>query len=246
MTFKLYRVLSIFVFGVLLLAMSYQNAASAQVGLRWDPNDPNPEGYKVFTRADKEHDRFGLAYDYQDPQPTLEDPDGLIPYSITRVDIELPGIPMQEVTYFFVVRAYDGELESPDSEEVFWVLDRTPPPVATDLQGSYSRDTNEITFTFNQAGDRAKFWKIYYTKTQGQDYVEFDTVQNTGQLNPTITKPFTAVPDGSQETVYFTVVSFFDMESFSPNSQELAIDVNRKAVPQPPQNVQVEITIPVQ
>lgn len=77
----------------------------ASVSLRWDPNNPAPEGYRVFARE------AGDSYDYAHP---------IWENSLTTCT--LTGL-TEGVTYYFVVRAFEGDLESVDSEEVSY----TPP-----------------------------------------------------------------------------------------------------------------------
>jgi len=87
-------------------------ALGANVTLQWDPNDPAPEGYRVFVRES------GAGYDYANP----------IWDSINKdqtTTCTLIGL-TEGTTYYFVVRAYEGDLESADSEEV----DYTPAAVA--------------------------------------------------------------------------------------------------------------------
>ncbi|WP_319523619.1 PKD domain-containing protein [uncultured Desulfosarcina sp.] len=73
---------------------------TAEVTLAWDPNDPTPEGYRIFQRIE------GESYDYSEPCWTGSDTQGTV-YNLAS-----------DTTYYFVVRAYDGDLESADSEEV--------------------------------------------------------------------------------------------------------------------------------
>jgi len=80
-------------------------ALAANVTLKWDANDPEPEGYRVFVRED------GASYNYS--APLWED---------NLTECTLIGL-TDGTTYHFVVRAYDGALESADSEEVTY----TPP-----------------------------------------------------------------------------------------------------------------------
>jgi hypothetical protein len=81
-------------------ADTYTVPQTAEVTLAWDPNEPTPEGYRIFQRTE------GQAYDYSDPCWTGSDTQGTV-YNLGW-----------DTTYYFVVRAYDGNLESADSEEV--------------------------------------------------------------------------------------------------------------------------------
>jgi hypothetical protein len=75
-------------------------AHSANVTLRWDANVPAPEGYRVFYRQGAQ------SYNYNNFLKQT----ALTTCTLTGLN--------EGVTYHFVVRAYDGELESADSEEV--------------------------------------------------------------------------------------------------------------------------------
>ncbi|BBO91074.1 fibronectin type III domain-containing protein [Desulfosarcina ovata] len=81
-------------------ADTYAVPQTTEVTLAWDANDPAPEGYRIFQRID------GEAYDYTDPVWTGTDTSGSV-YNLEY-----------DTTYYFVVRAYEGTLESADSEEV--------------------------------------------------------------------------------------------------------------------------------
>ena len=79
------------------------SAMAASVTLAWDPNDPTPEGYKIFVREQ------GQTYDYNNP--AWSGPE-------TRHTLDLT----EGTLYYFVVRAYDGVLESGDSVEINYAV----------------------------------------------------------------------------------------------------------------------------
>lgn len=79
---------------------------ASSVGLRWDANDPTPEGYRVFIRETNQ-----AIYDYDFPVWEGEE----IECVIDRLEVG--------VNYAFVVRAFEGELESEDSDEVYWTAE---------------------------------------------------------------------------------------------------------------------------
>lgn len=97
--------------------------SSASVSLRWDANVPAPEGYRVFARE------AGGSYDYDHP---------IWEKSLTTCT--LTGL-TEGVTYFFVVRAYEGDLESVDSDEVSY----TPPLVDTEPDSVTGTDNSSDT-----------------------------------------------------------------------------------------------------
>lgn len=110
----------LFVFITVLFFNTSFAYSSASVSLAWDANDPAPEGYRVFARE------AGGQYDYAHP---------IWEKSLTTCT--LTGL-TEGVTYYFVVRAFDGSLESVDSEEVSY----TPPLYSTESNTDSSTDTN--------------------------------------------------------------------------------------------------------
>ena len=109
--------------------------SSTGVTLRWDANDPAPAGYRVFVRE------AGSSYDYDHP---------IWEKSLTTCT--LTGL-TEGITYYFVVRAYEGELESVDSEEVSY----TPPVADADIEFDAgtepSNDTGTDTGNVDSDGD---------------------------------------------------------------------------------------------
>ena len=89
---------AIIILALILIFCDISNAAN--VTLRWDPNQPTPQGYRIFMREK------GQSYDYSAPVWTGS--------AVTAV---VDGM-VPETTYYFVVRAFEGDLESADSEEV--------------------------------------------------------------------------------------------------------------------------------
>lgn len=99
-------------------------AHSANVTLRWDANVPAPEGYRVFVREGAQ------SYDYEKPI-----------WENNLTTCTLSGL-NEGVTYHFVVRAYDGILESADSEEV----DYTPAAVVPNQAPTAVAGQNQVVY----------------------------------------------------------------------------------------------------
>ena len=132
--------LNTFLASIAIIAVSVSFAYSANVTLQWDANDPPPEGYRVFAREGSQ------SYNYDHPL-----------WENNLITCTLTGL-TEGVTYHFVVRAFDGDLESADSEEVSYtpaavVSNQAPMAVAgqnqsvdegslVTLDGSASSDTD--------------------------------------------------------------------------------------------------------
>lgn len=93
-------------------------AAAAEVLLAWDANVPAPDGYCVFQR------REGEAFDYANPAWPA---DGTDHKETTCTITDLTA----GATYFFVVRAYVGEDQSGDSNEVSYQAELALPETVT-------------------------------------------------------------------------------------------------------------------
>ena len=76
------------------------------VKVTWDANNPTPDGYRVYKRAE------GQAYNYSQPAWTGSEIVG----HVNGLD--------WDTTYYFVVRAYAGTQESADSNEVKYTTPR--------------------------------------------------------------------------------------------------------------------------
>lgn len=223
------RLLSLISVGLILVAP----AMAAQVTVTWDHNEPRPEGYRVFQRLED------AAYDYtapawQGPENiatiTYDDPIAATPASpadITgtwdqaaseiTVTWSQPAASASRTDYW-IVRAYEGEAESADSEEVN--LTKT---VVTQITR----------------------WDIFFSETEGGPWTPLYSLDAGAGAN-TITTPLTIVRPGETKTVYFTVVAFAGDGQFSPDAPGVAVTVDRPG-PQPPSGVTVKfVTIPVQ
>jgi hypothetical protein len=99
--------------GIPLGATTYDVPQTAGVKLAWDPNDPAPNGCRIYQRTE------GQSYDYSRPSWTGSDTSG------TTYNLDW------DTTHYFVVRAYAGSLESGDSDQVSFV---TPSPVTPPIQ----------------------------------------------------------------------------------------------------------------
>ncbi len=90
---------------IILILFSNAFVQAAQVTLVWDPNEPTPEGYMVFQRVE------GEAYDYESPVwPQAGDNPELTTCAIDNL--------VDDTNYYFVVRAYAGDEQSGNSNEV--------------------------------------------------------------------------------------------------------------------------------
>ncbi len=93
-------------------ANSYPIPQTGQVTLAWDANDPAPDGYRIYQRTD------GQTYDYSQPVWSGAATSGTV-YNLAW-----------DTTYYFVVRAYAGSLQSADSEEVSYTTGTTTVPIS--------------------------------------------------------------------------------------------------------------------
>jgi hypothetical protein len=95
---------------VLIIAMA-STAIAGEVTLAWDANNPAPDGYRLFVReTDQEYDYLAPAWEGTATQATISN----LSEGVERA---------------FVVRAYIGDNESGDSNEVVYTIEAQPEPV---------------------------------------------------------------------------------------------------------------------
>lgn len=75
-------------------------ALAAQITLAWEASDSGPDGYRVYQRMED------ASYNYDQPA-----------WTGSQTTATIDGL-ADETTYYFIVRAYEGEAESGDSNEV--------------------------------------------------------------------------------------------------------------------------------
>ena len=112
--FKITRIVCIFFSYFIFFSTTASLAASLK--LSWNPNTPAPEGYRVFVR------RGNQAYNYN--QPDWQGAHATCTFNNLEDQTE----------YYFVVRAFDGSITGPSSDEVHYVplvANNNPAPVPT-------------------------------------------------------------------------------------------------------------------
>ncbi len=105
------RTLGVLVLGLLFFTQPLVHAE--RVTLAWDPTDPAPDGYRLYQRVE------GETYDYSQAAWSGTDASGMI-----------DGL-ASGTNYYFVVRAYVGDVESADSNEVLFNAPSTVLPTYT-------------------------------------------------------------------------------------------------------------------
>lgn len=229
------RVLLSMIVTFVLCSISY----AAEVQLEWTPNTPNPDGYRLYQKDG------GGAYDYANPVvlPSTGGASGDIPGNLTTAIVPDLGVDGRSTKYCWVLRAFIGQDDSGDSNEVCYNVDLRVPPEPSSVSASWDKESSSITVQWNQDPSvPVKEWKVYYSLTSGSSYQLIDTVSNDGSSH-SITASFSAVPAGDRATVYFTVVAFRSDTLFSQNSGEVVVDVDRRELQIPVLRL---ITIPVE
>ncbi len=96
--------------GTLFLILFFSGVAFAEPLLQWDASSGDVTGYRVY---------YG----------TVSGGPYTASYAVETTSCSLYSLPLQQnVTYYFVVRAYNDGGESGNSDEVSWVMpDATPP-----------------------------------------------------------------------------------------------------------------------
>lgn len=166
---------TIFFAAIILMVMIFHFttiAFGASVTLQWDPNDPTPDGYRVFSRT------VNGVYDYT--QPLWEGQE--VTATVTVPD----GI------NYFVVRAYAGTLESADSIEVRYESPAQSVEMPQRVAGLDVTEMTDTTITLSWTPQDGVTYEAFIAQVSG-DYP--DTPAYAGQ-DPAAT--FTGLTEGEQ------------------------------------------------
>ena len=145
-----------FIFLFLFLGFfSISPAAAASVSLAWNPVQPAPDGYRLFVRQTNQ------AYDYG--RPTWEG---------TGSNATINNL-QDQTEYYIVVRAFDGNLESGNSNEVRYVV---PAPENTASKPPNSTGSDTTPPYWDGASPGIGLAKD--VSTGGRVTVEFDTARD--------------------------------------------------------------------
>ena len=237
----------LFVLGLILAVMVYR-ANGEQIRLQWDPVD-GVDGYLLYQAIRAQNPDTGQqehTFDFSSPITNEQFRDGKIPQDVTQLSVELPGVEGADTKYMFVARAFRGDEQSENSNEVSYVVSLVPPLPATELIGGYDKNAGIISIAWEQPQDEYEWrtvshWIVYYRIGDGE-WTAIGRIDSDHDL--TMEAPFDAVAEEEQASVDFVIVSYRRSGVYSANSQILTLDIDRRDVP-PVQNLRINIEIPV-
>jgi hypothetical protein len=210
---------------------------SEMIQLEWNYSADDQvkiDGFKIYMKR-----AYTEEYDFNNPETTLS-------ADIRSYKIDLEPVNNSNRNYVFVVRAYKGEQESDNSNEVGYKVIGIKPAAPIELTGEYNRETSILNLSWEQPQDEFDIWQwiVYYRLEDETEFTELGTVDKGQALM--LTKDFNVVEPGQSKTVYFTVVAFRrDFTIHSENSAEFSIVIDRQGPPVPPDNLKINIEIPV-
>lgn len=211
----------------------------------WDYDDHSGiEGFKLYSGHMGQNEDGTWAAQYGDtPIITGIPPDSR---EITTVEQGWTGVSKK---WCFMMRAYRGENESADSNEVCVTIDNTPLQAPQGALGQWDSENDVVILQWTQPDlNRTKYWQVYYKFSGETEYRLLDKLDNTGQPDLVLSKEITDVPAGESRDCIFTIVAYKDSAVFSPDSAEVAITIDRTpdAPIPPPDNFRLSVTIGVQ
>ena len=103
--FSRYRIICCLIFITITVLLIPAKGDATQITMAWDPTDPEPEGYRLYHRLEgQDYDYDNCIWSGTEPVATID-------------DLE------DDTGHYFVVRAFEGDVESSDSNEVYFYRD---------------------------------------------------------------------------------------------------------------------------
>lgn len=172
-----------------MLVVSPVIVSAAQVSLQWDANDPAPEGYRVYQRF------AGQSYDYS-----------VAVWTGTQTSCTIDNL-SEDVTYYFVVRAFGGEDSRGDSNEVTFsseeFLDGKDPSSNQDNQAPDAPSVNAPTHGATSST---------IPEINLSTYLDHDEDVHLGtQYQISTDADFTQIVFDRTSTIYLTVLTILDL-----------------------------------
>lgn len=174
---------------IITLVMSCAISHASEVTLAWDPNDPAPDGYRIFMRLD------GQAYNYTSPA-----------WHGVATTATITGL-SKTLTYHFVCRAFVGAHESGDSNEVFYTPPGDPPGMVNNI--TIQKEDGKM-FLINDPVDGSTV--DYYEVELDGDIVKSDAQRDGDQAR--VHHELTGIPMGNH-TVRIRSVNQWGASGFS-------------------------------
>jgi hypothetical protein len=197
---------------LLLAIYPLSTAGAASVTLAWDANSPPVDGYRLFSRI------AGEPYDYSNPA-----------WQGTATTCTLDQLEGGK-TYYMVVRAYLGTLESADSNEVQYTSPPNQAPIANagadqtvtsgstvilDGSASYDPDGSLVTYTWTQTSGQT-------CPLSGSDSAQADFTAPSVTTSTTLVFQLSVTDDqglSAQDTCQVTVVPDSDGDGLSDTDE---------------------------
>lgn len=207
-------------------------ADAEEIMLSWDMPEQTIDGVKIFQKTAKDGD----IYDYFNPVAVVQSP-------ATSAVLDVPGEPDAVLKYLWVARAYRGDIESIDSNEVNYKVVNIPPAIPHSLTASYADDTVTLAWQQPVDGHPIEKWTVFYRTDPSDEYTQLGNV--TDENNLKLTSDISGIaPAGQKTEISFVVVAYRYSGVFSADSQEVKLTIDREEV-SPIQNLKIEIEIPL-
>lgn len=206
------------------------------VKLAWDMPEGPYDGVRIYQKIGDGS--------YSAPLATEEYPDGNIPAGSSELMVVMPGEENSVSVYSWVARAYLGEVESDDSNEVSYIVVNTIPLTPGSVTAEYDLETNQIVMSWDQPTEEymPDKWVIEYQIGEGAWTPIGDIPGGTNDF--LFETPFDLIGDGEYGTVNFRVVAYRRSGVQSEASQTLPVEIDRRIKPPIPQlNIEVPTVI---
>ena len=198
------------------------------VKLVWNMPEGPYDGVRIYQKIDE-----GSVYGA--PMATEQYPDGNIPAGTRELDVIMPGEENSVSTYSWVARAYLGDVESDDSNEVSYIVVNTIPMTPDSVTAEYDLETNQIVMSWAQPTEdyMPDKWVIEYQVGDGE-WTQLGNIPG-GTSDFLFETPFDLIGDGEYGMVNFRIVAYRKSGVASTASDVLPVEIDRRIKPPTPQ-----------
>lgn len=212
-----------------------------EINFAWDyPNNTSATGFRLYYGKVYQAETGDWLTDY------IAEPLSEFSPDLRSALVPVAGEPGIIQKYCFVLKAVGPDSESEPSNEICTKIDNTALDAPVIVSGSFDRDASLVALSWETVA-RAKYYTVYFRQEAEDQFTALGTVDASESPQASLSEKIDVVAQGAVKTLYFVVVAFKDDITYSADSGEIAVVIDRTDGELiPPQNFRFSLLIGVQ